>query len=69
MTRWHSVQVKSDLSCFLSQAKVCVLRHQGSHRGKAHTPSTDKLLLQDFEEISLPLPWLEHIALVGECDG
>mmetsp|Transcript_6393 Transcript_6393/g.10471 ORF Transcript_6393/g.10471 Transcript_6393/m.10471 type:complete len:648 (-) Transcript_6393:175-2118(-) len=47
-------------------AKVCVLRHQGSSpdRSKWQSSSTDQLLLQDFEEVSLPLPWLEHIALV-----
>lgn len=48
---------------------MCVLRHQGSasgDRSKWQTSSTDKLLLQDFEEVSLPLPWLEHIALVGK---
>jgi ribosome biogenesis GTPase A len=48
-------------------AKICIVRHESDHTSSSTSKllkRADNMLLDDVEEIEIPLQWLKHIAIV-----
>lgn len=47
-------------------AKICIVRHESDHSSSTSKvlKRADNMLLDDIEELEIPLQWLKHIAIV-----